>query len=160
MADVFLLIVRWAHAIAAVAWVGGGIFYWVVLRPALRTEGVPPAVARVAGAEFGGLVALAAWTLVVTGFVLVFARLSEPAADVPYGAVLALKIALSVWMFLLVSGRRRGARTATGTGTGGAPRGRLRTAANALGNVNTTVILGVVVFGLSDILRLLFERNL
>ena len=157
MADVLLLIVRWAHAIAAVAWVGGGIFYWVVLRPALRTEGVPPAVARFAGAEFGGLVALAAWTLVVTGFVLVFARLSEPAADVPYGAVLALKIALSVWMFLLVSGRRRGARTAIGTG---APRGRLRAAANALGNVNTTVILGVVVFGLSDILRLLFERNL
>ena len=154
MADVLLLIVRWAHAIAAVAWVGGGIFYWVVLRPALRTEGVPPAVARVAGAEFGGLVALAAWTLVVTGFVLVFARLSEPAADVPYGAVLALKIALSVWMFLLVSGRRRGART------GSAPRGRLRTAANALGNVNTTVVLGVVVFGLSDVLRLLFERNL
>ena len=154
MADVLLLVVRWAHAIAAVAWVGGGIFYWVVLRPALRTEGVPLGVARVAGAEFGGLVALAAWTLVVTGFVLVFARLSEPAADVPYGAVLALKIALSVWMFLLVSGRRRGARR------DGAPRGRLRTVANALGNVNMTVILGVVVFGLSDILRLLFERNL
>ena len=154
MADVFLLLVRWAHAIAAVAWVGGGIFYWVVLRPALRTEGVPPAVARVAGAEFGGLVALAAWTLVVTGFVLVFARLSEPAADVPYGAVLALKIALSVWMFLLVSGRRRGAPA------DGPPRGRLRAAANALGNVNMTVVLGVVVFGLSDVLRLLFERNL
>ena len=154
MADVFLLIVRWAHAIAAVAWVGGGIFYWVVLRPALRTEGVPPAVARVAGAEFGGLVALAAWTLVVTGFVLVFARLSEPAADIPYGAVLALKIALSVWMFLLVSGRRRGAPA------DGPPRGRLRAAANALGNVNMTVVLGVVVFGLSDVLRLLFERNL
>ena len=154
MADVFLLIVRWAHAIAAVAWVGGGIFYWVVLRPALRTEGVPPAVARVAGAEFGGLVALAAWTLVVTGFVLVFARLSEPAADVSYGAVLALKIALSVWMFLLVSGRRRGGPA------DGRPRGRLRAAANALGSVNTTVVLGVVVFGLSDVLRLLFERNL
>lgn len=154
MADVFLLIVRWAHAIAAVAWVGGGIFYWVVLRPALRTEGVPPAVARSAGVEFGGLVALAAWTLVVTGAVLVFARLSEPAADVPYGAVLAAKIALSGWMFLLVSGRRRGART------DGAPRGRLRAAANALGNVNTTVVLGIVVFGLSDVLRLLFERNL
>ena len=57
-------------------------------------------------------------------------------------------------MFLLVSGRRRGARS------DGAPRGRLRAAANALGNVNMTVILGVVVFGLSDILRLLFERNL
>ncbi len=160
MADVFLLIVRWAHAIAAVAWVGGGIFYWVVLRPALRTEGVPPGVARIAGVEFGGIVALAMWTLVVTGAVLVLARLSEEAAGVPYGAVLALKIALSGWMFLLVTGRRRGARTAAGMGTGGAPRGRLRSAANTLGSVNTTVVLGIVVFGLSDVLRLLFERNL
>ncbi len=101
MADVFLLIVRWAHAIAAVAWVGGGIFYWVVMRPALRTEGVPPAVARFAGAEFGGLVALAAWTLVVTGAVLVLAPLSELTAGVPYAAVLGVKIALSGWMFLL-----------------------------------------------------------
>ena len=155
MADVFLLIVRWAHAIAAVAWVGGGIFYWVVLRPALRTEGVPPAVARFAGVEFGGLVALAMWTLVVTGAVLVFARLSEPAADVPYGAVLAVKIALSVWMFLLASGRRR-----RGAPADDPPRGRLRAAADALGHVNMTVVLGIVVFLLSDILRLLFERNL
>ena len=57
-------------------------------------------------------------------------------------------------MFLLVSGRRRGAPA------DGPPRGRLRAAANALGNVNMTVVLGVVVFGLSDVLRLLFERNL
>ena len=155
MADVFLLIVRWAHAIAAVAWVGGGIFYWVVLRPALRTEGVPPAVARFAGTEFGGLVALSAWTLVITGAVLVFARLSEPAAGVPYGAVLAVKIALSGWMFFLISGRRR-----RRTPPDGAPRGRLRAAADALGHVNMTVVLGIVVFGLSDVLRLLIERNL
>ncbi len=155
MADVFLLIVRWAHAIAAVAWVGGGIFYWVVLRPALRTEGVPPAVARFAGVEFGGLVALAMWTLVVTGAVLVFARLSEPTADVPYGAVLGVKIALSAWMFVLASGRRR-----RGPPADDQPRGRLRAAANALGHVNMTVVLGIVVFLLSDILRLLVERNL
>ena len=155
MADVFLLIVRWAHAIAAVAWVGGGIFYWVVLRPALRTEGVPPAVARFAGVEFGGLVALAMWTLVVTGAVLVFARLSEPTADVPYSAVLAVKIALSAWMFVLASGRRR-----RGAPADDPPRGRLRAAANALGHVNMTVVLGIVVFLLSDILRLLVERNL
>ena len=98
MADVLLLIVRWAHAIAAVAWVGGGIFYWAVLRPALRTEGVPPAVARVAGVEFGGLVALAAWTLVVTGFVLVFARLSEPAATDSCGNCLPRVRCLPRWV--------------------------------------------------------------
>ena len=112
-------------------------------------------MARVAGVEFGGLVALVAWTLVVTGAVLVLARLSELTAGVPYAAVLGVKIALSGWMFLLVSGRRRRGATADGP-----PRSRLRGAANALGSVNMTVVLGVVVFGLSDVLRLLFERNL
>ena len=155
MADAFLLAVRWAHAIAAVAWVGGGIFYWVVLRPAIQAEPLPQRARAFAGVEFGQLVALAMWTLVVTGGVLVFARLSEPTATVPYAAVLAVKVALSAWMFFLVVGRRRGTRPPD------RPRaGPLRVAANALGHVNMTVVLGIIVFLLSDVLRLLVERGL
>ncbi|MEE8517815.1 MAG: hypothetical protein V3S98_01660 [Dehalococcoidia bacterium] len=155
MTDAFLLIIRWLHAIAAVSWVGGGIFYWVVLRPASRAGEVSPTLARFAGAEFGQLVVLAMWTLVITGGILVFTRLSEDASTVPYGAILALKVALSAWMFFAVVGRRPGRRAAEAESTG-----RLRGAANALGSVNTTVIVGLVIFGLSDVLRLIVERQL
>ena len=154
MADALLLIIRWVHAIAAVAWVGGGIFYWLVLRPALRGDDVPPAVGRFAGAEFGGMVVLAMWTLVVTGAVLAFTRLAEPTASVPYGAVLAVKVGLAGWMFLLTVGRRRPASNED------AARGRWRSAVNAVGHVNMTVVLGIVVFLLSDVLRLMVERAL
>ncbi len=154
MTDGFLLVIRWLHAIAAVAWVGGGIFFWVVLRPALRAGEVSPALARFAGVEFGQLVALAMWTLVVTGGVLFFTRLSEPTATVPYGAVLGVKVALSAWMFVLAVGRRRGPGPSKAAG------GRLRNAVNALGHVNMTVLLGIAVFLLSDVLRLLVERDL
>ncbi len=154
MADAALLIVRWAHAIAAVAWVGGGIFYWVVLRPAIRSGSLLPEATRFAGVEFGQMVLLAMWVLVVTGAVLFFVRIAEPTATIPYGAVLAVKVALSAWMFFLAVGRRRR------SDGGAAPRGRFRGMIDALGHVNMTVILGIIVFLLSDVLRLLVEQGL
>ena len=146
--------VRWVHAIAAVAWVGGGIFYWLVVRPAARSGALPPEASRFFGVEFSQLVLFAMWALVVSGAVLFFERISEPTASVAYVAVLTVKVALSAWMFFLVIGRR--GRSAASE----ARRGRLRGAVNALGHVNTTVVLGVVVFLLSDVLRLIVERGL
>jgi len=153
MTDAFLLIVRWLHVIAAVAWVGGGVFYWLVLRPAIRSGAVPAQVSKFASMEFGQIVLLAMWTLVLTGAILVFTRLSEPTATLPYGAVLGVKIALSAWMFFLTL--NRGGRTPEISG-----QGRIRSAVNALGHVNMTVVLGVIVFLLSDILRILVEHEL
>jgi ABC-type sugar transport system permease subunit len=66
MTDAFLLFIRWTHVIAAVAWVGGGIFYWVVLRPALAGDNVQSTVRRAIATEFGQLVSLCMWALVIT----------------------------------------------------------------------------------------------
>ena len=153
MTDVFLLIIRWLHATAAVAWVGGGIFFWVVLRPAIRAGQVPAVATRFAGVEFGQLVVLAMWTLVITGGILMFTRLSEATATVAYGVVLGIKVGLSAWMFFLTVGRRR-------RDPKGPEPGRMRSAVNALGHVNMTVVLGLIVFGISDVLRFLVEEEL
>ncbi len=153
MADTALLLVRWAHAIAAVAWVGGGIFYWVALRPAMRSGALPPEAGRIVGVEFSQLVVFAMWTLVLTGAILFFARISEPTATASYGAVIAVKVALSAWMFFLAVGRR-------GRRAGGEGRGRARGLINALGHAQMTVVLGIIIFLLSDVLRLLVERGL
>ena len=153
MADLFLTLIGWVHAIAAVAWVGGGIFYWIVLRPAVRSGALPETVSRFAAVEFGQLVVLSMWTLVITGGILMFTRLSESTATLPYGIVLGIKVALSAWMFFLTL-NRRGRRQAT------EQRGRFRGAVNALGNINMTVVLGIVVFLLSDLLRWLTVREL
>ena len=153
MTDAFLLIVRWLHVIAAVSWVGGGVFYWLVLRPAIRAGAMPAQVSKFASMEFGQIVLMAMWTLLLTGAILVFTRLSEPTATLPYGVVLGVKITLSTWMFFLTL--NRGARTPEVSG-----QGRIRSAVNALGHVNMTVVLGIIVFLLSDILRLLVEYEL
>ena len=58
--DLILLVIRWGHALAAVAWIGGGIFYLMVLRPAIqRAQRLPAATTREMGVEFRGLVSTA-----------------------------------------------------------------------------------------------------
>ncbi len=155
MTDAALLAARWAHAIAAVAWVGGGIFYLFVLRPAVTNGALSSDSARAATERFGGLVKLAMWTLVVTGAVLFFSRISEPTATARYAAVLALKVALSAWMFFIAIRRRRRIAEAVAVRPG-----RIRAIAAALGHVNVVVILGIVVFLLSDVLRYIVEQEL
>ena len=164
VAEGFLLAVRWVHDIAAVAWVGGSIFYLLVLRPALRKadEGAPRTNALVA-AEFRGLVDTAIVVLVLTGAILTFDRLNSRFVDAPYVAVLAVKLVLALWMFLLAGGlrrRRRAAGTAAASATASQPQATPRFAllARLLSAANLIVIGGVLVFLLADLLRLLFER--
>jgi uncharacterized membrane protein len=159
MSDYLLVIVGWIHAIAAVSWLGGAVFFWVVLRPAIRSGTLPDAVMRFVGTEFSQIVTLSMWTLVITGGILMFNRLSGPSATLPYGAILGLKIALSAWMFFLVTGRRSRATTDGPTTANGTKR-RLRKAVNSLGHINMTVVVGAIIFLLSDILRMLVERQL
>jgi uncharacterized membrane protein len=162
--EVFLLAVRWVHAIAAVAWVGGSIFYLLVLRPALRKadDGVARTNALVA-AEFRGLVDTAVVVLVLTGAIMTFDRLTSRFVEAPYVITLAAKLLLALWMFLLAGGlrrRRRSAGTAAVPAAGPQPQpaplfARLSRRMSA---ANLVVVGGVLVFLLADLLRLLFER--
>ena len=82
--DWILTLIRWFHALAAVAWVGGSIFYVLVLWPARRRSGtsVPyenDAIAK----EFRSLVNTAIGVLLLTGVVLSASRLTDDAASVP-----------------------------------------------------------------------------
>ena len=69
--DIFLLAVRWLHVLSAAAWVGGSIFYLVVLRPAIkRNPDTPRGLTSAAGAEFKTLVDACIIVLIATGAVL------------------------------------------------------------------------------------------
>ena len=150
MADAVLLAVRWAHTLAAVVWVGGGVFYWLAVRPSVRAGALSPEAARAVGERFGKAAALTMWTLAVTGAALFFASVSETYADPRYVAVIAVKVALSAWMFFVAISRRKRIAEAAAR-----PSGRIRAAAGALGHINIVVILGVVIFVISDMLRVL-----
>ena len=166
VSDVFLLIVRWIHLVSAAAWVGGSIFYLVVLRPAQRrsakgnTESVRSVLAG-AAVEFKGLVDTCIFVLLVTGVILTANRLTPGAVGVAYVAVLGVKIALSTWMFMLARGRRR--RTAVMDAYAEVtqrPKSWLGRLVYAVSGYNSLVILGIIVFLVSDLLKVLFELAL
>ena len=157
--DLFLVVVRWIHVVAAAAWVGGSIFYLFVLRPALRRS--PEAGRKIneaTAAEFGTLVDTCIFVILATGVILTFNRLTVGVTGPSYGLVLAAKIALSVWMFILARGRRR--RTALldmYRQNPDPPSGRFRKILSALSGYNTIAILGVIVLLLADLLNTLYE---
>jgi uncharacterized membrane protein len=160
--DLFLLIVLWVHLVSATVWVGGSIFYLFVLRPALRKSAESGREINIATAdEFRALVDTAIFVLLTTGIILTFNRLTPGVIGVQYAAVLGLKIALSVWMFILARDRRRRTllleayRAPTSP-----PTNLLGKTLRAISGYNTIVILGLIVFLLADTLGVLFEISL
>ena len=155
--DWILVIIRWGHALAAVAWVGGGAFYLLVLRPAIRrSQGMPPDTGDAIRDEFRGLVTTAIAVLLLSGVILSVARLTSDAATVPYAIVLGVKIALALYMFYVVRIVRRGDYTAQGDGRGNWLSRTVRRVSSPM----ALLLIGIVVIGLSDVLDALIESAL
>ena len=160
--DIFLLAVRWLHVLSAAAWVGGSIFYLVVLRPAIkRNPSTPRGLTSVAGAEFKTLVDACIIVLIATGAVLAFDRLTEEAVGPAYAVTLGVKVVLSLWMFLQVRAQRRRSEFLEAFGRSDEPPVTgMKRVVQALSGYNALVYLGILVFLLSDLLGVLFEKGL
>ncbi len=176
---VVMVVAQWVHTLAAAFWVGGGIVYLLVVRPAAQrsealrrssgqaSTGLRATLRRGSGRteegrtlaeEFRGLVDIAVIAMVITGVVLAFDRLTSQHTGVGYGATLGVKVALTLWMFWLagVIRRRRPRAPATSDAPVAARSGWRRFTDAA----NQVVIIGVVVFLLSTVMQALFERAL
>ena len=153
-----MLMVRWLHVVSAVAWVGGSLFYLLVLRPASRRA---PAAANLLGeaaaTEFRALVDTCIIVLIVTGGVLTFHRLESASVGAAYVLVLAAKVALAAVMFALAWRRRRPRGSPICPEEPEQSTGRLARVSRALSGYNLVAILGVLVFLLADLLAALYE---
>ena len=161
LGEALIVLMRWAHGLAAIAWLGGGAYATLILGPRLREaaaegEEARAIVARVgaaAGREFGRWVNAAIVVFIVSGVLLTFDRLANRGATIEYGIVLALKIGLALWMFGIAQGlgRRRKRRPAAG-----------RTAAirQFLGSPRLLLWLGAITVLLAAILKAIYEAAL
>ena len=156
LVDFLLLAIRWCHALGAVAWVGGGVFYLLVLRPAFRRSSPTAEITGLIGEEFRSLINTAIVVLVVTGAILTASRLTTDHVTTPYLVVLAIKIALALYMFAVMRFVRRG-KPADAAVTGASSWQRLR---SVLTGPTALLLVGVAIFGLADLLALLYESSL
>ena len=146
--EIILLIIRWAHALAAVVWIGGSLFMLLAGRPALRNADPEGLVGRALAVEFRPIVTTAIAVLIVSGVILTVDRLTSDAAGMAYTIVLVAKIVLAVYAFGVawLLPRRRVQRAGGISGM--------------LAGPTALTIVGVVVIGLADVLTWLFERGL
>ena len=161
--DVLLLVIRWIHALAAVSWVGGGMFYLLVLRPNVRTlEGDQGITVRRLGRQFRAMVNTAIAVLIVTGAIMTFSRLTSEYVGAAYVVVLVVKVVLALYMFYLVRFLRP--RTYSEEAADPCPSGRvaggLRRATNLMTGATAVLVIGVIVFLLADILKALIEKGI
>ncbi len=154
--EVLILAIRWIHAIAAVAWVGGGLFYLIVLRPNLSKPDGAIGDRRRIGEQFRGLVNTAIAVLLVTGVILTLNRLTSNSVGPAYVAVLVVKIVMSLYMFYLVRFLRSKSYPEDPE-----PETRgLRRITSAFSGATAVTALGIAVFLLADVLRALVEISL
>ena len=163
LSEVFLLLIRWFHALAAVTWVGGSLFYVLVIRPQQRKAG---ADGTMMGSEalnqFKGLVDTCIAILLITGTVMLFDRITSPSTPSAYLITASIKIALALWMFAIARRRwqRRTPTQAQSTSSPGPQRDRLTRFMALISGINLTVILGIIVFFISDLLAFIYQQGL
>jgi uncharacterized membrane protein len=146
-----MLAAGWVHAIAATAWVGGSIFFALVLRPVTAAN---PELGRAITGPIGGvyreLVDASVIALLVSGIIIMFNRLTGNDAGPVYFAVLGIKVALALWMFYVVWRlRRSGWRPAPGNG--------MSSRLSWLLGYNAVMVTGVVIYLLAGLLAQLYE---
>lgn len=101
-------VVRWLHLVAAMAWVGGQLFLFLILLPVVR-RALPPPQRTLLVAQLGRRFALLSWIalalLLVTGVLNGERRgvdwESLPAAQSTYGQVLFAKLCLVAVVIVL-----------------------------------------------------------
>ena len=158
-ADWFLLLIRWLHGLAAAAWIGGSIFFLVVLSPILRGAKHGALLSRVASQEFRHLVDTAIWVLLVTGVILAINRLTSAHANNTYGVILGLKMVLAMWMFYLVWFRQKRQIKAIVEESQHSTSPLFQMKKAVFSATNLILILGAGILLLSDVLRDVIEHS-
>ena len=106
--EIILVLVRWAHAAAALLLVGGSAAYLFILAPSQAGDEPRSAMLRRADAGFKELVDLSLVVFVISGGLLTFDRLSSGAAGTSYVAVLGLKLLVCLLLYRWAFQVRRG----------------------------------------------------
>lgn len=161
--ETLLFLAKWVHGIAAVTWVGGSIFYFIVLTPFLSKGEINGVLSKNISRGFGNLVRWCIAVLVITGPIIMLNSLTSPHMNSQYIVTLSIKISLSMGMFYLAwrQGRKRVFR---GFASEHESPGKSQPADaggfRLVSHIPKIILgLGVITFLLSDLLAIIFLQS-
>jgi len=158
ISDLFHVFIRWAHLISATAWVGGSIFWVLVLNPSVKHSEISfiKKLHTRLSTEFRGLVDTCIFVLLATGAIMTFNRLTPGDIGYQYALILGLKIAFVLGMFYMIRAKRHlnFISKANLAEHHGKPKSKRLTA--LLNGYNLVLVLGLLVYLLSDLLNLMY----
>ena len=158
--DVFKIVVRWAHMVSAAAWVGGSLFWLLVLKPSMKNphddssqgnKGLGERVAK----EFRSLVDTCVFVLLATGVIMTFDRLTPGEVGANYVLVLGIKIIFVAIMFYIIRAKRQNNNLSSNHDNGQEVSKKVKMV-RILSGYNLLVVLGLLVFLLSDLLSFIY----
>ncbi|MFL2760324.1 MAG: CopD family protein [Dehalococcoidia bacterium] len=156
--DLFHLFVRWTHLVSAGAWVGGSIFWILVLNPSTRQfdSDFTGRLQSQISSEFRGLVDTCIFVLLTTGAIMAFNRLTPGNIGYQYALILGLKIIFVAMMFYLIRAKRHPKAAYVKTNCDNTRKSRLRQFTKIATGYNLVLLLGLVVYLLSDLLNMIY----
>ena len=94
---------RWVHAVSATTWLGGSVFFAVVLNPVykMNSEKIGALMGPINNI-YKELVDISIVALIVSGLILMFDALTGKPATITWFLIFGLKLVIALWMFFLV----------------------------------------------------------
>ena len=158
--ELFHLIVRWSHLLSGAAWLGGIIFWFMVLNPTTRAF---PSFDQYIGHisdDFKRLVDTCIFVLLSTGAIMTFNRITPGDMGANYLLVLGVKIVVVAIMILIVRAKRPMLIKNRKPKKEIIQASKLNKIINMLTGYNLLIILGAAIFLLSDVLHMIYTSTL
>jgi hypothetical protein len=159
--EIFHILVRWAHFISATIWVGGSIFWLLVINPASKkTSSNLSDFANKMSYEFRSLVTTCIFIMIITGVIMTFDRITPGSLGPNYVILLGIKIILVLVMIYLVRTKRKLPEYLTKDDKNTISGSKTFRISRILSSYNLIVLIGLIVYLLSDILKFIYETSL
>ena len=143
------------HLTAVAAWMGGMLFFLLVLRPTLKKMNNPE-IGRSIGRIFQEISEIALWIIIGSGLLLSLDRWLLANIQASYIVVLSIKLVLVVWIVLIALNLWSRVTRARLANTEPSMMDRILRAA---GSTNTQLALAVLVTFLAEVLRVIYNRS-
>jgi putative copper resistance protein D len=159
--EVFHILVRWAHLVSATAWVGGSLFWLLIVNPASKkTSADLRGFASNMSSEFHSIVNTCIFIMIVTGAIMTFNKITPGTIGPIYLILLGFKIALVLIMIYLIRTKRKPPEYLTKDIADSISGPKTFKIARILSNYNLIVIIGLIVYLISDILKFVYEISI